>query len=161
MTNISIPFIQLKVAQIGTALFNCGSQSQLAFSTYIITALKIDDEGNVWFFVNKGVEAAEKNANPFTAQLEFYRKGFPFFMRIEGEGSIVHAQEKIHDLMGKGIHLQQEALAGILLVKVKIENVVYKELKQQKPFNFISGITAKIKNLLHPVLNDWNVAYRF
>jgi len=151
MQNPDISFIQLKIAKIGTALFSCGANSQLPFSTYIITALKIDEDGYIWFFINKGMHELKNDGPPFVAQLEFYRKGYPFFMKIEGEAAIADAKEKMHDIMGKGISLPQETLSGILLVKVKIEKVLYKELKEQKSFQPLNSLSTWLKNILHPV----------
>lgn len=162
MQNPDLSFIQLKLANIGTALFYCGGSSQLAFTTYIITALKVDNEGFVWFFINRGPGNKEMRIRPFDAQLEFYRKGCPFFMRIDGQACIADAREKMHDLMGKGISLQEDTLKGIILVKVKIEKVLYKELKEQKSFQPIAAVSRWFKNILHPAQEQWRatpVAY--
>ena len=155
MQNPDISFIQLKIARIGTALFYCGPNSQLSFSTYIITALKIDEDGCVWFFISRGLHEQTNNIRPFEVQLEFYRKGCPFFMKIAGQASIADPKEKMQDLMGKGFSLQGETLSGILLVKVKMEKVVYKELKQQKSFQPINSLPLWLKNLLYPVQLPW------
>ena len=155
MQNPDISFIQLKIANIGTALFYCGTNSQLPFSTYIITALKLDEDGCVWFFISRGPDKQINNIRPFEAQLEFYRKGYPFFMKIEGQASIADTKEKMQDLMGKGILLPEETLSGILLIKVKMGKVVYKELKQQQSFQPKHSLSVWLKNLLHPVQSPW------
>jgi len=150
MQNPDISFLQLKIANIGTALFYSRLNSPLPFSTYIITALKIDEDGYVWFFINRGPQQQKIVSKPFDAQLEFYRKGCPFFMKIDGEAAIAEPGEKLPEIIGKGISLPEEALSGILLVKVKIENVVYKELKEQKSFRLRRSISLWIKNILRP-----------
>ena len=124
MQNPDISFIQLKIANIGTALFYCGANSQLPFSTYIITALKLDEDGCVWFFISSGPDKQINIIRPFEAQLEFYRKGYPFFMKIEGQASIADTKEKMQDLMGKGILLPEETLSGILLKKNYIVKLI-------------------------------------
>jgi len=157
MQNPDISFVQLKLANIGTALFYCSDGCQLPFTTYIITALKVDQDGFVWFFINKGNQEQPADVRPFAAQLEFFKKGYPFFMKIEGQASIENVKEKMDDLMGKGIQLRDEAMAGILLVKVKIEKVDYKELKQQKTFPAWQQLTGWCKNLLHHGSPQWQV----
>ncbi|HTL07244.1 MAG TPA: hypothetical protein VL307_03265 [Chitinophagaceae bacterium] len=157
MQNPDISFIQLKLANIGTALFYCGDGCQLPFTTYIITALKVDQDGFVWFFINKGNQEHPAHIKPFAAHLEFFKKGYPFFMGIKGQASIESVKEKMDDLMGKGIQLSEEALAGILLVKVKIEKVDYKELKQQKALPSWQQLTGWCKHLLHPAAPQWQV----
>lgn len=158
MQNPDISFIQLQIAKIGTALFYSGENSQLPFSTYIITALKIDEDGYVWFFINRGMNEQKTDSRPFEAQLEFYRKGYPFFMKIEGEAFIADAREKMDDIMGKGVRLQEETLSGILLVKVKVEKVVYKELKEQKTFQPLTSLSSWFKNILHPAPAQWQTS---
>lgn len=151
MQNPDISFLQLRIANIGTALFYGGSNSPLPFSTYIITALKIDEAGCIWFFINRGSPQQKISNRPFNAQLEFYRKGYPFFMKIDGEAVIEEPGENLNDIMGKGISLSREALSGILLVKVKIKNAVYKNLKQQKSLRLLNSLSLWLKNILHPV----------
>lgn len=158
MQNPDLSFIQLKIANIGTALFYCGTNSRLPFSTYIITALKIDQEGYVWFFISRGMHEQPIDKRPFEAQLEFYRKGCPFFLKIDGEASIADTSEKMHDIMGKGISFPSETLAGIILVKVKIEKVIYKELKEPTPFRPLKSISGWLKHILHPAPVQWQPA---
>ena len=155
MQNPDISFVQLKLANIGTALFYCGAGSQLPFSTYIITALKADKDGHIWFFINRGQQEQDTFIPPFEAQLEFYRKGYPFFMKIEGRATVADAKEYMHELMGKGISLQEETLCGIFLIKVKMEKCIYKELKGQKTFQPLTSILNRFKNILHPAQPRW------
>jgi hypothetical protein len=156
MQNPDISFIQLKLTNIGTALFYCGSNSHLPFSAYIITALKIDKDGYIWFVISKGPQEQIDDMNMFEVQLEFYRKGYPFFMKIDGQASVADAKEKMQDLMGKGIHIQEETLSCILLIKVKIEKVIYKELRLQKSFQPLNSLSVWLKNILHPEQISWH-----
>jgi hypothetical protein len=57
--------------------------------------------------------------------------------------------------MGKGISLQEETLSGILLIKVKIEKVIYKELRLQKSFQPLNNLSVWLKNIIHPVQTSW------
>jgi hypothetical protein len=155
MQNPDISFIQLKLTNIGTALFYCGPNSQLPFSTYIITALKIDEGGGIWFFISKGLHEQINDKRPSEAQLEFYRKGYPFFMKINGQASVADTKEKMQDLIGKGISLQEETLSRILLINVKIEKVIYKELRLQKSFQPLNNLSVWLKNIIHPVQTSW------
>ncbi len=155
MQNRDIAFVQLKLANIGTALFYCGESCQLPFNTYIITALKVDNEGYVWFFINRSMHHDNVPIRPFEAQLEFYRKGYPFSMKIDGEASVADAREKMQDLMGKGISLNEETLNSIILIKVKIEKIAYKELKEQKTFQPLDSVANWFKNILHPAPSTW------
>lgn len=130
-----ISFVQAQVTRIGTALFFCDHDSRLNFPAYIITALKTDDAGEIWFFISRAGENPAMQHQPFGAHLEFYRKGYPFFMRVGGIATIEDASGKMQELMGKSFRVHQEVLEDILLVKVKMASVYYKELSAEKePF---------------------------
>lgn len=124
-----ISFIQSQITRIGTALFFCDPDARLNFPAYIITALKTDEAGEIWFFISRGGESPDiQQEHPFGAHLEFYRKGYPFFMRISGKASVEEGEEKIQELMGKSFRVTEQLLKDILLVKVRIESYYHKEL---------------------------------
>jgi hypothetical protein len=150
MENPDLSFLQLKIANIGTALFFCGANSLLPFRAYIITALKTDSEGCIWFFISRAWNTPVTYGVNFPASLEFYRKGYPFSLRIEGDGQLENKTAVLQELMGKSVSVKEEALAGVLLVKVKIQNAIYKELFVPKPFAALETCVAAIKNWLYP-----------
>lgn len=127
-----ISFVQTQITRIGTALFFCDHDSRLNFPAYIITALKTDDAGEIWFFISRAGENPAMQHAPFGAHLEFYRKGYPFFMRIGGLATVENAAGCIQDLMGKSFRVPEEVLDDVLLVKVKMASVDFKELNPEK-----------------------------
>ena len=52
-TNQQLNFLQEKIREIGSAIFFNQSDSVLKLPTSIVSTLKVDDYGFVWFFIQK------------------------------------------------------------------------------------------------------------
>ena len=156
MRNPDMSFIQQKVNSIGTALFFCGNNSPLPFSTYIITALKTDEQGCIWFFISRGSDQQLHSAAAFGVQLEFYRKGYPEIVKINGKASIIDAGAKMRELMGTSMCLNDDALSGILLIKVQIETATCKELKTKPARQPLIELGLWVKWSLHRMHLPWH-----
>ncbi len=150
MENPDLSLLQLKIANIGTALFFCGDNNCLPYSAYIITALRTDEQGSIWFLISKGWDKPVMYDTPFPVSLEFYRKGCPFTLKIDGAAAIVNDKAVMQDLMGKSIRLSDEAFSGVLLVKVNIEHADYKELQAPKTSKSSLFSISTLKNFLFP-----------
>ncbi len=154
MQHPDLSFLQAKIASIGTALFFCENKYMLPYPAYIIRALKTDDQGYIWFFISRNGNEKLSYDALFPADLEFYRKGFPYVLKIGGQASLVNDKEMtdhfMQDLFGKTISIKEEAISGVLLVKVKIQNAASKELVTRKPFNPFHNISFLLKNLWYP-----------
>lgn len=150
MGNPDLSLLQLKIANIGTALFFCGDNNFLPFSAYIVTALRTDDDGCIWFLINRSWDKPVTYDSLFPVGLEFYRKGYPFTLKIDGDASLIKNKAVMQELMGKSIRLNDEAFSGVLLVKVKIKHADYKELVTHKPFRPLQHSLSLLKNWLHP-----------
>jgi len=155
MQTPDLSFLQVKIVSIGTALFFCEDKSLLPFPAYIITALKTDEQGHIWFFISRSRNKTVSYDLAFPANLEFYRKGYPFSLKIAGQASLVSdkevMQDFMRDLLGKSIPVKEEAISGVILVKVKIEKADYKELVPRKPYKPFQNIISSIKNVWYPV----------
>ncbi len=158
-----LSFLQVKIVSIGTALFFCDDASLLPFPAYIITALKTDEEGHIWFFISRSWNQKVAYDRSSAVTLEFYRKGYPFSVKIDGRASLVNDQTTIQhfmqDLLGNSVQVKEEAIAGVLLVKVKIEKAAYKELMVRKPSKPLKHLLSGIKNIWQPVMPDWQAAF--
>lgn len=154
MHTAELPFLQNKIASTGTALFFCENKYMLPFSAYIITALKTDDKGYIWFFISRSWNKTVSYDVSCPASLDFYRKGVNFSLKIDGRAELVNDKEMMRDfmqdLLGKSIPVKEEALAGVLLVKVKIEKGHYKEFAPRKLYRPLESLSAAIKNLWYP-----------
>jgi general stress protein 26 len=125
-TNQQLSFLQEKIQAIGSAIFFNLSDSVLKLPTSIVTTLKVDDYGYVWFMVQKPRQQLKEFEPEFPVRLDFFRKGTTCFLQVNGKGWVVNDPEEMNSL---------DALEGgsfiptpdTVLVKVKILKAEYYE----------------------------------
>ena len=141
---------------IGTALFFCEDKYMLPYSAYIVTALKTDESGNIWFFISRSWNKMVSYDRCSNATMEFYKKGHPFSLSIDGTAELVDNADMVHEFMqemlGKSLPVKEDVTEGVLLVKVKVATATYKELATaQKPSSSLHTIFAGIRNFRLPL----------
>src|ERR1700753_1893595 len=86
----NLQFLKQKIHEIRSAKFSADIHSLLQLPNNVITILKADNEGNVWFFTSSnGVYAGNMDKN-FYASLDFYNKASDCRLHIDGSAAIVH-----------------------------------------------------------------------
>ena len=117
----NLVFLREKIKQIKIALFKPEKNDMLQLPNNIISTLKVDDEGNVWFFTSQKGNYAQQ-PETFFAYLEYYQKGGDGRLRINGKASIVTD----HDEVDFAVKPSVPGMYGqILLLKVKIMQAEY------------------------------------
>lgn len=122
-----LPFLQQKISDLRSALFFSLSNAVLKMPTTIVTALKVDEVGQVWFFVNRPMQQIQEFDKEFPARLEFFKKGKPFYLKIMGKACIVNDPEELNGLVSVSDDVKIKAMYQLVLVKVKIQSVEYME----------------------------------
>ena len=89
LSDKNLHLLQGKIQELRSALFYSLSNSVLKLPTSIVTALKVDGEGQVWFFVSRPRQQFSPAEQQFPARLEFYKKGKHSLVKIIGRASIV------------------------------------------------------------------------
>ena len=146
MQNPDLKFVQSKIAEIRTALFFCSNNSILPLPAYIVSIIKTNGDNFIWFFISIGWDNNVLHQGLFPGKLEFYRKGHPFTLKIEGDAKLIHNKTDMQDLMA--VPLIEEVYNGVLLVSVKIQRVMYKELISARTFNPILIADSIMKKML-------------
>jgi general stress protein 26 len=118
-------FLREKIQDLRSALFFSQNTSLLRISTTIVTILKVDELGQMWFFVPRPRQALHEFDREFPVKLEFFRKGKRFFLHILGKAFIVTDPEEINSLMYEDI--KEKATDHLVLIKVKMSKVDYFE----------------------------------
>lgn len=150
--------IRSRINEIRSALFFNEGGYPGVYSAGIISALEVNDEGQILFFINKP-EFMLTEDRRFPARLEFYRKGKPFFIKVKGVAEILTDV----DLLGRYVKVYdfQQGIAEKKLALVKVivqhaecnageeafDTVALKRIFQQffawfsliRPFNFSNG----------------------
>lgn len=132
-TNQQLSFLQEKIREIGSALFFNLSESVLKLPTSIVSTLKVDDYGFVWFFVQKPMQNLKEFENEFPVRLDFFKKGSGCFLQVNGKGWVVTDPEEMNVFVTLPEDAKKLAMNEMVLVKVKIMRAEYHETRTQSP----------------------------
>lgn len=138
-----LPFLQEKISDLRSALFFSLSNAVLRMPTTIVTALKVDEVGHVWFFVNRPMQNIQEFDKEFPARLEFFRKGKSFYLKIMGKACIVNDPEELNGLVNVSEEIKSKAMNQLVLVKVKIQSAEYVENQPAETNGWINAIRAQ------------------
>jgi general stress protein 26 len=118
-------FLQEKIQDLKNALFFSQNTSLLRMATTIVTVLKVDELGQMWFFVPKPQQALHEFDREFPVRLEFFRKGKKFFLHVSGKAFIVTDPEEVNSLVYDD--LRELAGNNLVLIKVRMMKADYFE----------------------------------
>ena len=138
--NNHLHFLQEKINEIKSALFFSESNDVRKLPVSIVNILKIDDEGQIWFYINTSLECLDTLKNGFPVHLDFFKKGKPFFLKVGGKG-IICESEIINDKTMK-------------LVKMKMVTAEYFEKEPAKQKNIFSSMLTNMYNWLFAAHNN-------
>ncbi|MGE5519211.1 MAG: hypothetical protein ACM3VS_04715 [Candidatus Dadabacteria bacterium] len=124
-TECQISFLQEKIEEIGSAIFTNESEGILKLPSSIITRLKVDDYGYVWFWVQKPYKQLQEFDSGFPVRLDFFRKGVDYYIQAEGNGFVVTDPEEV---LTYG-QFDDSVNNDMVLVKIKLLKVDYRETK--------------------------------
>ena len=127
-TNQQLNFLQEKIQEIGSAIFFNLSDSILKLPTSIVTSLKVDDYGYVWFFIQKPKQSLKEFETEFPVRLDFFKKGKAYFLQVTGKGRVVNDPEEVN-FFAQPEEAKQLASNEMVLVKVKMMKAEYYETK--------------------------------
>lgn len=128
-TNQQLSFLQEKIREIGSALFFNLSESVLKLPTSIVSTLKVDDYGFVWFFVQRPPQSLKEFEMEFPVRLDFFKKGSGCFLQVNGKGWVVSDPEELNSFVTLPEDAKKLATNEMVLVKVKIMRADYFETK--------------------------------
>ncbi|MDB5245699.1 MAG: hypothetical protein JWQ40_93 [Segetibacter sp.] len=116
-------FIAEKIEDIRLAIFYCHSNSTLKINNTIIHTYRVDDNGNITFFINRPQQLIREFDQEFPVGLNYFKKGKNCFLNIFGKARIINDPEELAyetDLSPEEIN---SALTTHILIRVKILKV--------------------------------------
>lgn len=120
-------FFREKIQELRSALFFNTSNAVLKLPPCIISTLKVDEAGQVWFFVNRPEQYLHEFDKEFPARLNFFRKGKPFFLNLTGKAFIISDPEELNEIISLSDDVKQTAMAHMVLIKFNISSAQYDE----------------------------------
>lgn len=143
LSETHVPFLQEKISDLRSALFFSLSNAVLKMPTTIVTALKVDDFGQVWFLVNRPIQNIQEFDKEFPSRLEFFKKGKSFHLKIMGKACIVNDPEEVGGTVNISDDVKTKAMDNMVLVKVKIQNLEYTDNAPAENHGWMNAIRTQ------------------
>lgn len=144
-------FIAEKIEEINDAIFYCHSNSPLKINNTIIHTFKVDECGNITFFINRPQQLISQFDREFPVGLNYFKKGKNYFLNIFGKARIIHDPEELAyqtDLTTEEIN---NALTTHVLIKVQILKVDFYDNEFEKKNLFIKKVRSIFSSLFDSV----------
>ena len=148
-------FLQEKIQDLRNALLFSLNTSILRIATTIVSVLKVDELGQMWFFIPRPKQALHEFDREFPVKLEFFRKGRDFFLHVSGKAFIVTDPEEMNSL----VHDDIRELAGADLVLIRVK-MLKAEFFESGPAATHSGWWRDLRNQLHTWMFNTRPGYR-
>ena len=137
-------FLKEKIAEIRFAIFKAEIHSELQLPNNIIQALKVDDDGTVWFITSCTGQHAKTVDRSFYTYLDFYKKGSDCRLQLSGQATIVEDDDQSFLNMSN----YSKGLTGrLVLVKMKIMQAEYFENKTEPTGSMIDKVKIMFNNI--------------
>jgi general stress protein 26 len=127
LNQTDLRFLREKIQDLRHAIFFSQNTSLLRMATTIVTLSKMDELGQMWFFVPRPQQALQEFDREFPVRLEFFKKGRQFFLHVSGKAFIVTDPEEINGLVHDDI--REQAADHRVLIKVRMLKADYFESK--------------------------------
>ncbi len=160
-SDTNLKFIRERIYEIRSALIYSMSNSLIKLPTSIVTALNVDEDGQIWFLISRPLRHLNEQENEFPAKLQFYRKGKPFYMHVTGAAQIVNSEFMVNKLIEAKQNIKDVAMGHLALMKMKINGVDYYEnIPEKKAKNPVQSLLRQFYQWLFeptPALGSYNI----
>lgn len=129
----NLQFIREKICTLRNAVMYVSSNGLVKLGNDIVTAIKVDEEGQLWFVTNRPAQIISECEQCFPARLRFYRKGVGYYLEISGRATIVSSDYHFEDRAPGEKTGGKKANDRKLLVKLEMKNIEYTEPHAKKP----------------------------
>ncbi len=135
----TLTFLRQKIENIRIALFKAEIDSELQLPNNIISTLKVDDEGYIWFYTSCNGKYALQVDKEFFAYLDYYQKGRDARLRISGRARVVE---------GCGSDAATVDDSNLLLLKLKMMQAEYFGMDTEQHQTWVHKIKTTFTELL-------------
>ncbi len=122
ITDTNLQFISEKIADLQNAVMYSMSNSLVKLPNDIVTSVKVDEEGQLWFLSHLPCQSLKECEQVFPARLHFFRKGRNYFVEVSGKATIMSKIPSASSF-DTGSNKTKKAV----LVKMTMSNVQYVE----------------------------------
>jgi len=150
----NLQFIREKINEVRSAIMYSSSDEVIRLPNNIVSAVKIDEEGQLWFVCDRPSYLPEQYPPSFPARLHFYRKGKFFHIEVSGPARIVNNMQRDNSVS-----------ENRMLIKMEMKNIIYTETPPrqkntigqwlQKTFRWLPvhvGVSKRSRPYIKPLL---------
>jgi general stress protein 26 len=150
-----LQFLREKIQELKNALFFSQNTSLLRIATTIVSVIKVDELGQMWFFVPRPQQALHEFDHEFPVKLEFFKKGKDYFLHVSGKAFIVTDPEEINGLVHEDI--REQAGSHLVLIRVRMLKADYFDHSYSSVH---AGWWRELKNQLHTWMFNTRPGYK-
>ena len=123
----NLQFISEKIGDLQSAIMYSMSNSLNRMPNDIVKAIKVDEEGQLWFLSHRPSQSLKECEQVFPVRLHFFKKGRNYFLEVSGKATIV---SKIHSTA----HFEEGMAKNKkpVLIKMTMNNIEYVEPQNTK-----------------------------
>ncbi|MDB5196751.1 MAG: hypothetical protein JWP88_1122 [Flaviaesturariibacter sp.] len=136
-SNQQLTFLQEKIHQFGSAIFYNQSDAILKLPTSIVSTLKVDEFGYIWFFIQKPKQDIKHFEADFPVRMDFFKKGVDFFLQVSGKGWMITDPEEMYAFLEENDDIHPNIFQDMVLVKVKMQKADCYETAPRKKVNVL------------------------
>lgn len=118
-TDTHLHDIREKISQLRTAIMYSMSDELTQMPNSIVTALQVDNEGQLWFTCSQPLLGMYEEGQCFPARLHFYRKGYLFHLEVSGKATIINTS------FYEELPISQSHTGDVMLIKMSMTSVEY------------------------------------
>ena len=148
-----LSFIHKKIEELQHALFFPVNDSILKMPTCVITVMRVDEIGQVWFAIPSPAQDIDEFDKSFGAKLDFFKKGKDFFLKLLGKAFIVSDPEEINVASIEESIKERARRRELVLIKIKISHADYFEkpvVATTTHHSIFRNILSYIHRIFHP-----------
>ncbi len=120
-TDKNLREIREKIYKLRTAIMYSMSDDLCKLPNSIVTAVHVDDGGQLWFFCQSPIQNITGFGNSFPVRLHFYRKGILFHLEVSGKATIMD-EAHCDYLLGK-----TPEKGKVILIRMTMNSIEYTE----------------------------------
>jgi hypothetical protein len=150
-----LQFLQQKIQELRNALLFSQNTSLLRLATTVVSVIKVDEFGQMWFFVPQPKQVLQEFDREFPVKLEFFKKGKEFFLHVSGKAFIVSDPEEMNGLVPEDI--REQTGNHLVLIRVKMLKADY---FSNASSSVHSGWWRDLKNQLHTWMYNTRPGYK-
>ena len=118
--------LKRKLSELSSALFFAEGDSLFKLQNHLITDMIINNDGEIWFVIPKPAQEIEAFDKEFPVRLEFFKKGIPFRLKVQGKGSIIGDRAEMEQWSATSEPMLEKVQhEAVIIVKVAVQFVDY------------------------------------